>query len=156
MTTDVQGRQAIETVEIQKTVDIAAPIEIAFEAMLDEIGPEAQMMDGTAMPFLLEAWPGGRWFRDLGNNAGHLWGVVQVIKPPTLLEIWGPMMISYPAVNHLQYRFTAQGSGTRLVFTHRGMGLISPDHREGMPKGWTHWTEKIRERAERTTAHRNK
>src|SRR5260221_14787408 len=156
MTTEVQNQQAIETLEIQKMIDIAAPIEIAFAAMLDEMGPEAQMMDGTAMPFKLEAWPGGRWFRDLGNNAGHLWGYVQVIKPPTLLEICGPMMMSYPAVNHLQYRLTAQGSGTRLAFLHRGMGSILPDHRDGMPKGWGHWIEKIRERAELASTRRKK
>jgi uncharacterized protein YndB with AHSA1/START domain len=147
MSTEVQ--QSNETVEIQKTIDIAAPIEIAFAAMLDELGPEAQMMDGTAMPFKLEAWPGGRWYRDLGKNAGHLWGHVQVIKPPTLLEICGPMMMSYPAVNHIQYRFTGQGNGTRLSFVHRGMGLITPQHREGMPKGWESWIDKIRLRAER-------
>ena len=72
MITEVQ--QSIETVEIHKTIDIAAPIEIAFGAMLDELGPEATMMKGTAMHFTLEAWPGGRWYRDLGNNAGHLAG----------------------------------------------------------------------------------
>ena len=149
MTTDAILQQPLDTVEIQKTIDIAAPIEIAFEAMLDEIGPDAQMGDGQPMPFKLEAWPGGRWYRDLGNNAGHLWGLVLVIKPPTLLEIWGPMMMSYPAVNHVQYRFTAQGGGTRLDFVHRGMGLISASHREGMPKGWATWIDKIRARAER-------
>ena len=149
MTTDTASRQPIETLEIQKAIDIAAPIEIAFEAMLDELGSEAQMMDGTAMPFKLEAWPGGRWYRDLGSNSGHLWGHVQVIKPPTLLEICGPLMMSYPATNHLQYRFTAQGNGTRLTFVHRGLGLISPQHREGMPKGWGHWLDRIRQRAER-------
>jgi uncharacterized protein YndB with AHSA1/START domain len=146
MTTETQ--KSIETVEILKTIDIAAPIEIAFAAMLDEMGPESQMMDGTAMPFKLEAWPGGRWFRDLGNNTGHLWGHVQVIKPPTLLEISGPLMMSYPAMNHLQYRFAAQGSGTRLTFAHRGVGLITAQHREGMPQGWGHWIDKIRKRAE--------
>jgi len=131
MTTATQSEQSMETVEIQKTIDIAAPIEIAFEAMLDELGPDAQMMDGTAMPFKLEAWPGGRWFRDLGNNAGHLWGHVQVIKPPTLLELYGPMMMSYPALNHLQYRFAAQGPGTRLTFLHRGVGSILPQQSRG-------------------------
>ena len=156
MSTATQSAQLPATFEIQKSTDIAAPIEIAFEAMLDELGPEAQMMNGTAMPFKLEAWPGGRWFRDLGNKAGHLWGHVQVIKPPTLLEICGPMMMSYPAVNHLQYRFTAQGSATRLAFVHRGMGLISSDHREGMPKGWGHWMDKIRDRAERKSTQRKK
>ena len=85
----------------------------------------------------------------MGNNTGHLWGHVQVIKPPTLLEICGPMMMSYPAVNHLQYRFTVQGSGTRLAFVHRGMGFITPELREGMPKGWEHWLERIRQHAER-------
>ena len=152
MTTATQSQSPFEKFEIQKAIDIAAPIEIAFAAMLEEVGPEAQMMDGTAMPFKLEAWPGGRWFRDLGNNTGHLWGHVQVIKPPTLLEICGPMMMSYPALNHLQYRFVAQGSGTRLTFIHRGMGLILPQHRDGMPKGWAHWIEKIGERAEKKAA----
>jgi len=149
MTTDTLNSKSLETLDIQKTIEIAAPIAIAFEAMLDELGPEAQMLDGTPMPFKLEAWPGGRWYRDLGKNSGHLWGHVQVIKPPTLLEICGPLMMSYPAMNHLQYRFTAQASGTRLTFAHRGMGLISPQHREGMPKGWGHWIDKIRDRAER-------
>jgi uncharacterized protein YndB with AHSA1/START domain len=149
MSTALQSEQAIETVEIQKTVDIAAPIEFAFEALLDELGPDAQMMDGTPMPFKFEPWPGGRWYRDLGNNAGHLWGHVQVIKPPTLVEIYGPMMMSYPAVNHIQYRLTAQGNGTRLTFLHRGMGQITPQHRDGMPKGWGHWLDRIRQSAER-------
>ena len=44
MTTETQN-QAVETVEIRKEIEIAAPIEIAFEAMLEEVGSEAQMMD---------------------------------------------------------------------------------------------------------------
>src|SRR4029079_8789781 len=144
MTASVQ--QSIESIEIQKTIDIAAPIEVAFAAMLDELGPGATMMKETPMHFKLEALPGGRWFRDLGNNAGHLWGHVQVIKPPTLLEICGPLMMPYPAANFLQYRFTVQGTGTRLSFVHRGMGLITAEHREGMPKGWESWIENIRTR----------
>ncbi len=149
MTTATQTHPSVETFEVKKVTEIAAPIEIAFEAMLEEIGPEAQMGNGTAMPASSwKAWPGGRWYRDLGNNTGHLWGHVQVIKPPNLLEVCGPMMMSYPAVNFLQYRFTAQGNQTRLKFIHRGMGLITPEHREGMPKGWAHWMDRIRGRAE--------
>jgi uncharacterized protein YndB with AHSA1/START domain len=155
MTATVQS-QMPQTLEIQKTIEIAAPIEIAFEAMLDELGPEALMGDGKPMPFKLEAWPGGRWYRDLGKNAGHLWGHVQVIKPPNLLEICGPMMMSYPAVNHLQYRFTAEGSRTKLAFLHRAMGLISADHRENMPKGWSMWIDRIGQRAEKKSQKKNK
>ena len=156
MSTTLQSEQAIETVEIQNSVEIAAPIEVAFEALLEELGPDAQMGDGTPMPFKLEPWPGGRWYRDLGNNAGHFWGNVQVIKPPTLLEICGPMMMSYPAVNHIQYRLTAQGGGTRLAFLHRGLGHITPQHRDGMPKGWEQWLDRIRQAAERKATEGNK
>ena len=74
----------------------------------------------------LEPWPGGRWFRDLGNNTGHLWGHVQVIKPPKVLELVGPTMMSYPVASHIQYRLTEQAGGTLLKFTHQAFGLIEP------------------------------
>jgi uncharacterized protein YndB with AHSA1/START domain len=147
MTTDSE-RQSVESFEIGKEIEISAPIDIAFEAVLDQLGPEGQMPNGQPFPMTIEPWPGGRWYRDLGNNAGHLWGHVQVIKPPTLLEICGPLMMSYPAMNHLQYRLKAEGSGTRLTFLHRSAGLIMPEHRDRMPEGWTYWLERIRELAE--------
>src|SRR5262245_41332203 len=124
--------QEIQTIHFVKEESIDAPIEIVFQSVLDELGPESQMPNGQTFPMKLEAWPGGRWFRDLDNNAGHLWGHVQVIKPPTLLEIYGPMPMSYPAINHVQYRLSAEGGGTRLKFTHKAMGVIAPEHREGM------------------------
>jgi uncharacterized protein YndB with AHSA1/START domain len=148
MKTDTRERQSVETLEISKEIEIAAPIDIAFEAMLDQLGPEGQMPGGKPFPMKIEPWPGGRWYRDLGDNSGHLWGHVQVIKAPTLLEICGPLMMSLPVANHLQYRFKAEEGVTRLVFLHRGMGLILPEHREGLPKGWQHWLERIRELAE--------
>ena len=148
MSTDTLQAESVQTVEIRREVQIAAPIEVSFEAMLAELGPEAQMPDGKPFPMKIEAWPGGRWFRDLGNNAGHLWGHVQVIKPPTLLEICGPMMMSYPATNHLQYRLQAEGGGTRLTLVHRGLGLILPQHRDGMPEVWKYKIGRIKEIAE--------
>jgi uncharacterized protein YndB with AHSA1/START domain len=152
MTTDTMVLTSVETLEIRKEIEIAAPIEVSFGALLDELGPEGQMPDGRPFPMKIEPWPGGRWYRDLGNNAGHLWGHVQVIKPPALLEIYGPMPMSYPAANHLQYRLKADGSRTRLTLLHRAMGLIPPEHRDGMPEGWEHGLKRIRELAERKHA----
>jgi uncharacterized protein YndB with AHSA1/START domain len=149
MTTHTNERQAVDTLEIRQEIEVAAPIDRTFEAMLEELGPAAQMPDGKSLAMKIEPWPGGRWFRDLGNNAGHLWGHVQVIKPPTLLELCGPMAMSYPAINHLQYRLKPEGAGTRLTLLHRGMGLILPEHREGMVQGWALWLERIRALAER-------
>ena len=145
----ITDEQSVQTLDIRKEELIDAPIEVVYQAMLDELGPQSQMPDGTPMPLKLEAWPGGRWYRDLGNNAGHLWGHVQVIKPPGLLEIWGPMPMPYPAVNHMQYRLTTEGTRTRLKLVHRAIGLIPQEHRDGMPEGWEFWLKRIRELAEK-------
>ena len=142
------NEETISSMTIRQEIALAAPTEIAWEAVLEQMGPESQMPDGTPFPFKLEPWPGGRFYRDLGNSTGHLWGHVQVIKPPKVLEIWGPMMMSYPAVNHLQYRLTADGHTTRLQFTHRAFGIIEEQHRDGMPKGFEFWIQRIKHLAE--------
>lgn len=140
---------AQETIDLRKEEMIAAPIEVTFEAVLEELGPGGQMPDGTPLRTKLEPWPGGRWYRDLGDDSGHLWGHVQVIKPPTLLEIRGPLFMSYPALNFIQYRLTAEGDHTRLQFTHQALGQIPREHREGVVHGWEHCMRRIREIAGR-------
>ena len=143
------SEQTVTTLEVTREEDIAAPIDVVFETLLEQIGPRNEGGPGSPLPMTLEGWRGGRWYRDLGNNTGHLWGHVQVIKPPTLLEISGPLFMSYPAISHVQYRLTAEGPKTRLKFAHRAIGLITPEHREGVVKGWTAILTKIREAAER-------
>src|SRR5436190_550691 len=118
-TATATANEAVQTLHLVKEVLIKAPIEIAFEAVLEEMGPANEIPGGTPMPMVLEAFPGGRWYRNLGNNTGHLWGHVQVIKPPSLLEICGPLFMSYASANHLQYRLVAEGTTTRLTLTHR-------------------------------------
>src|SRR3954463_15554462 len=147
-------QESIHTMEIRREIRIAASIETTFETVLEELGPGSQLPDGKPFPMKIEPWPGGRWYRDLGNNAGHLWGHVQVIKPPGLLELVGPMPMSFPAINHVQYRLKAEGGGTRLSFAHRAMGLIPQELREGMPQGWEHGINRIKELAERNAKRR--
>ncbi len=142
------SEQTIHTLSITRELQIAAPVEVTFDAVLEELGEGGQAPDGTSLSMKIERWPGGRWFRDLGNNAGHLWGHVQVIKPPALLEICGPMFMSYPAVNHIQYRLVADGKGTKLTFTHRAMGEIPQEVRSGVNQGWERGLSRIREHAE--------
>jgi hypothetical protein len=131
--------QTVHALEIAKEEEIAAPIDVVFETILEQMGPGNEAPGAGPMPMKLEAWPGGRWYRDLGNNAGHFWGSVQAIKRPTLLEIYGPLFMSYPAVSNLQYRLTEENGITRLKFTHRAMGQIS--HSPQIQEGWTHVQE---------------
>jgi len=146
------SEQEIHTLEITKDVEIAAPVEIVFETLLEQLGPHHETSPETPLPMKLEPWPGGRWYRDLGNSTGHFWGHVQVIKPPRLLEICGPLFMSYPAISHLQYRLTAEGEVTRLRLIHRAFGQIPPDHRDAVTEGmepWSHTLMRVREVAER-------
>jgi len=144
--------EPVHTLEIRRDILIAATPEITFASLLEELGPGSQMPDGKPFPMKLEPWPGGRWYRDLGESGGHpyghLWGHVQVIKAPTLLELTGPMPMSYPAINHVQYRLKAEGTSTRVSLVHRAMGTIPAEHRDGMPEGWEHGLNRLKQMAE--------
>jgi uncharacterized protein YndB with AHSA1/START domain len=137
------------TLHLTQEIQIDAPLQAAFDALLEQMGPANETPDGTPLPMTIEPWPGGRWYRDLGDNNGHLWGHVQSIKRPTLLEITGPLFMSYPVISNVQDRLTASHGGTLLVFRHSALGLIQDDHRAGLGEGWKPLIERIRRRAER-------
>ena len=104
--------------------------------------------DGKPMPLVLEEWPGGRWFRDLGKNQGHLWGLVQVIKPPTLLEIHGPLFMSYAVTGHVQFRISQTADGAELSIRHQAVGMIDGQHREGVTSGWQSMLDRVKSASE--------
>jgi Activator of Hsp90 ATPase homolog 1-like protein len=140
--------EAVRTFSIKREDRIEASIEIVFETILEQIGPLNSKPDDVAMPMKLEAWPGGRWYRDLGNGNGHMWGHVQAIKAPELLEIYGPLFMSFPATSNIQYRLTREGNGTRLQFVHVAMGLIPDEVSANVGTGWDNLLGRIRAAAE--------
>ena len=99
------------------------------------MGPANETPEGQPLPMAIEPWPGGRWFRDLGNNNGHLWGHVQAIKRPTLLEITGPLSCRSPVVSNVQYRLTEVDGGTLIAFRHTAFGFVPDNVRDGLSKG---------------------
>ena len=132
----------LQAFEIIKEEEIAAPIEIVFETILEQMGPLNSTPE-KPMPMVLEAWPRGRWYRDLGENTGHFWGTVQAIRAPSLLEISGPLFMSTPAVSNLQYRLTEENGATRMRFVHRAMGWVGEQER-AVDGGWGQMIERIR------------
>jgi len=136
------------TLNITQEIHVQAPLDATFAALLEQLGPGNETPDGKPMPLKIELWPGGRWYRDLGGDDGHFWGSVQAIKRPTLLEITGPLFMSYPVVSNVQYRLSEVDGGTRITFHHSALGLIQDDHRLGVGKGWSHINQAIRMRAE--------
>ncbi len=147
----IQTEQKIEdmTLTVTQEVRVNAPLETTFAALLEQLGAGNEKPDGTPMPMALEPWPGGRWFRDLGDGDGHFWATVQAIKRPTLIEFAGPLFMSYPVANNVQYRLSQEGSGTVIRLRHSGFGLIEDDHRKGVVTGWRYILEQARLRAEK-------
>jgi len=118
-------------------------ISAAPDAVLDAIVKDVNTwfvnpQSGETMNFELEAKPGGRFFRDLGNNTGHLWGFVQVYKPGNILEINGPMWFEAPVQNFIRFKVEAEGTGTRLSFIHRALGPVDEESKGHIHQGWTH------------------
>jgi hypothetical protein len=136
------------TLSITQEIHIRSSLNASFAALLDQMGPANETPDGKPLPMKIEPWPGGRWFRDLGGDNGHFWGHVQAIKKPTLLEICGPLFMSYPVVSNLQYRLTEVEGGTLLTLRHTALGFIPDDFRQGLANGWTPLLERIRRKAE--------
>lgn len=149
MTTMVAEEVDNLRLRITQDIRVRASLAATFAALLEELGPASTSGDGTPMNMKIEAWPGGRWYRDLGDNNGHFWGNVQAIKRPTLLELSGPLMMSYPVVNNVQYRLSQEGDETVIRFCHAGFGLISDEHRKGVTTGWNAIHDRVRLRAEK-------
>jgi hypothetical protein len=126
------------TLDTTQSIDIHADIGDVFRSMLHRMGEGFAKPDGESLQMVLEQWPGGRWFRDRGNGVGHLWGHVQVIKAPVLLELSGPMFMSYPAINHLEIKLEQRPGGTHVDLRHRAIGMIDAEHRKGVSTGWNH------------------
>ena len=146
-TSSVEGLDKL-TLNINKEIRVNASLENTFEALLEQLGPENETPQ-IKMPMKIEAWPGGRWFRDLGDNNGHYWATVQAIKRPGLLEMSGPVFMSFPVVNNMQYRLTKVEEGTLITFRHTAFGFIPDEVREGIAYGWGNMWDRIKSAAER-------
>ena len=133
------------TLDTTQSIDIKADIGDVFRSVLHRLGEGITNAQGESMQMNLEQWPGGRWFRDRGNGIGHLWGHVQVIKPPVLLELSGPLFMSYPALNHIEVKLEQGPEGIHVAFRHRAIGLIDPAHRQGVPTGWKNLLDRVAE-----------
>ncbi|MGD0860937.1 MAG: SRPBCC domain-containing protein [Terracidiphilus sp.] len=136
------------TFTLNKDIHVKAPLDVTFAALLEQLGPGNETMEGKSLNLKIEAWPGGRWYRDLGDGNGHFWAVVQAIKRPTLLEFAGPIFASFPLVNNVQYRLKEVEGGTLIVFRHTALGLLTDEHKAEMPKGWASMHERVKRHAE--------
>ncbi len=147
MTTIAPGIDAA-TITIAEEIHVKATIEATFASLITQMSRQNETPDGKPLPMILEPKPGGRWFRDLGGDNGHLWGFVQSIKRPVLLEIWGPLFMSTAATSNLIYRLSEVEGGTLISFKHSLVGPVPDDFKEHMGPGWSVLHQRVKRVAE--------
>jgi hypothetical protein len=141
--------QAIEpTFIITEEIFVQASIETTFASLVAQLGRLNEGQDGAPMPMILETKPGGRWYRDLGEDNGHHWGFVQSIKRPTLLELWGPLFMSTGTSNNVLYRLSEANGGTLISFKHTLVGPVPDAMRQNTTSGWKAIHVRIKAQAE--------
>src|SRR5260370_25247180 len=122
MSSSVQSIENL-TLNLTQEIHVSARLDATFAALVEEMGPRNETPEGKPLPMKIEARPGGRWYRDLGEDNGHFWGLVQAIKRPTLLEISGPLFMSSAVISNLQYRLSEVDGGTLIAFRHKAFGF---------------------------------
>ena len=136
------------TFTLTQEIHVRASLAARLRGAARRDGPANVNHEGAPLPMKIEPWPGGRWFRDLGDDNGHLWGHVQAIKNTTLLEICGPLFMSNAVFSNLQYRLKEVDGGTLITLRHAALGFIPDDYKEGLAQGWTLLLERAKKRAE--------
>ena len=132
---------------ISEEIFVRATLEKTFRSLLANMGRLNQTPDGKPLPMILEPVPGGRWYRDLGGDDGHLWAFVQSIKRPVLLELWGPLFMSNAATSNLQYRLKEVDGGSLITFRHTIVGPPPGDDAR-LGAGWAALHARVRAAAE--------
>jgi uncharacterized protein YndB with AHSA1/START domain len=136
------------TLIINQEIHVQAPLDVTFAALLEQLGPGNETPDGKSLNMTIEPWPGGRWYRDLGEGNGHFWANVKAIVRPTLLEFVGPLFASFPFVSNVQYRLSEVNGETLITFRHTALGFVPDEQKAGMNKGWASMHERVRRQAE--------
>jgi hypothetical protein len=133
---------------LTEEIFVRASLEKTFASLITQLGRQNETGDGKPLPMVLETFPGGRWYRELGGDNGHLWGFVQSIKRPVLLEIWGPLFMSTAATSNMQYRLTEKDGGSLITFKHTLVGPVPDDFKPHMGNGWAAMHARVRKAAE--------
>ena len=125
------------TLNLTEEIHVRASLEATFDALLEQMGPGNETPDGTPLPMTIEAAARRPLVSRSRRRQRPLLGHVQAIKRPTLLEITGPLFMSFPVVSNVQYRLKEVDGGTLITFRHSALGFVPGRLRKGLTRGWT-------------------
>jgi DNA-binding transcriptional ArsR family regulator/uncharacterized protein YndB with AHSA1/START domain len=120
----------------QELVLAAARAEI-FAALTDGVAAwwGAPYLTSKAVGLSLSSRVGGSFVEEWEGGGGRQLAVVTALDPNARLELTGSFHLGV-VFGIVEFRLTDDPDGTRLAFSHRGIGDISPEAAEAFAAGW--------------------
>ena len=117
--------QTASAIPVRKSITVNASVEHAFHvytAGFDSWWPREHHIGKSPMKrAIIEGAAGGRCYSEQVDGTECDWGRILVWDPPHVLEHeWKQPIVEDGVV---RYELTADGDGTLLRFTHRGLGV---------------------------------
>ncbi len=107
------------TFTITEEIFVRASIDDTFDSLITQMGRQNETLDGKPLPMIIETKPGGRWYRDLGGDSGHLWGFLSGVE-----------------------------GGTQISFKHTLLGPVPDEFRQNIGTGWSALHARVKQHAE--------
>jgi DNA-binding transcriptional ArsR family regulator/uncharacterized protein YndB with AHSA1/START domain len=130
----------VSSFHLEQEVTIRAPRARVFDALTRDVGQwwAFRLTRDAKSTLVLEPRVGGRFFEDMGDGEGALWGTVTYIKRPEVLRLTGPLgMMKEPIIGVYTYELSDAADGaTLLKLTHRVAGQPGPKAEESYRGGW--------------------
>ncbi len=140
-----------ESFEIEVEIRVSAPRERVFTALTTGVGRWWHLrirQHDLSTTMVLEPHVGGRFFEDLGDGTGALWGTVLDFLPPKLLRIGGPLSMRTPVTCVFEYHLEEDGNDTIVKFQHRCFGWFEASMKEKHVAGWRQLFDALKAYAE--------
>ena len=155
------ARQRVVPATIRKTIEVAAPIERAFDVFASRMGDwwhkEHSIARGTTQAdVVIEPHAGGRWYEKGADGSEHQWGRVIAFERPRRLVLAWQLTREFeydPGFETtVEVTFEEHDGGTIVRFEHRDlerMGANAVETLESMDGGWGFLLDLYKAAAER-------
>lgn len=126
---------AVETFAFEVAFFLPVPHQRAYNTFVNEVDHWWSYRMHERARCILEPEVGGRWMQTW-DNGGALFANVLLIDPPRLLRVGGPLAMTRPAHNVVDFAFEPITDGTTLTVSHRGYGELEDEAGQMYLAGW--------------------
>ena len=126
---------SITTMDNQLEHTIRAPRERVFEALTADMGVWWPHRFSPEAVVHLDARLGGQFYEEHADG-GAIYASVTVLQRPSHVQLTGPMGIAGPVMSVIDFTLTEDGDATVVALSHRAVGDISEETKQGYAEGW--------------------